>query len=102
MPDEERHRFHNEPTRALAGHLLGRRSYETDGLLGDGRQGPADIVREFALVWQALPKLVFSRRLDSVEEANTTLARVTARQPVTGKEIIMAHISTTTVAVDTQ
>ena len=24
MPDEELHRFHNEQTRALAGHLLGR------------------------------------------------------------------------------
>jgi dihydrofolate reductase len=29
MPDEELHRFHNEQARALAGHLLGRRLYET-------------------------------------------------------------------------
>ena len=27
MPDEELHRFHNERTRALGGHLLGRRLY---------------------------------------------------------------------------
>ena len=32
-------------------------------------------MREFALIWQALPKVVFSRTLDSVEGANTTLAR---------------------------
>jgi hypothetical protein len=36
---------------------------------------PSDIVGEFALIWQALPKVVFSRTLDSVEGANTTLAR---------------------------
>jgi hypothetical protein len=29
MPDEELHRSHNEHTRALASHLLGRRLYET-------------------------------------------------------------------------
>jgi hypothetical protein len=55
MPAEELHRFHDEQTRALA--------------------GPSDIVREFALIWQALPKMVFSRTLDSVEGANTALAR---------------------------
>jgi dihydrofolate reductase len=27
-PDEELHRFHNERTRALGGHVLGRRLYE--------------------------------------------------------------------------
>jgi riboflavin biosynthesis pyrimidine reductase len=29
MPDEGLHRFHSEQTRALAGHLLGRRSTTT-------------------------------------------------------------------------
>ncbi len=29
VPDEELHRFHNERVRALGGHLLGRRLYET-------------------------------------------------------------------------
>ena len=43
---------------------------------GDGRQGSSgrEVVREFALIWQALPKVVFSRTIDSVEGANTTLA----------------------------
>jgi dihydrofolate reductase len=36
---------------------------------------PSDVAGEFALIWRALPKVVFSRRLDSVEGANTTLAR---------------------------
>ncbi|MGH2973696.1 MAG: dihydrofolate reductase family protein [Solirubrobacterales bacterium] len=76
VPDEELHRFHNEQTRALAGHLLGRRLYETMVYWETADKDPAanDVVREFALIWQALPKVVFSRTLDSVEGTNTTLA----------------------------
>jgi dihydrofolate reductase len=76
VPDDELHRFHNEQTRALAGHLLGRRLYETMVYWETADKDPAasDVVREFALIWQALPKVVFSRTLDSVEGANTTLA----------------------------
>ena len=37
-------------------------------------------MHEFALIWQALPKVVFSRTLDSVEGANTTLARDDLRE----------------------
>jgi hypothetical protein len=46
-------------------------------------QDPSDIVREFALIWQALPKVVLSRTLDSVEGANTTLARDDLRAELT-------------------
>jgi dihydrofolate reductase len=75
MPDDEVHRFHNEQARALAGHLLGRRLYETMLYWETADTDPSDIARDFALIWQALPKVVFSRTLDSVEGANTTLAR---------------------------
>jgi len=52
MPDEEFHRFHNEQTRALAGHLLGRRLYETMVYweTADKDSAAGDIVREFALI----------------------------------------------------
>ena len=83
MPDEELRRFHNEQTRALAGHLLGRRLYETIVYWEMADKDPSDIVREFALIWQALPKVVFSRTLDSVEGANTTLARDDLRAEMT-------------------
>ena len=83
MPDEELHRFHNEQTRALAGHLLGRRLYDTMVYWETADKDPSDIVREFALIWQALPKVVFSRTLDSVEGANTTLARDDLRAELT-------------------
>jgi dihydrofolate reductase len=83
MPDEELHRFHNEQTRELAGHLLGRRLYETMVYWETADQDPSAIVREFALIWQALPKVVFSRTLDSVEGANATLARDDLRTELT-------------------
>jgi dihydrofolate reductase len=82
-PDEELHRFHNEQVRALAGHLLGRRLYETMVYWETADQDPSDIARDFARIWQALPKVVFSRTLDSVEGANTTLARADLRAELT-------------------
>jgi dihydrofolate reductase len=82
-PDEELHRFHNEQTRALAGHLLGRRLYETMVYWETADNDPSDIIREFALIWQALPKVVFSRTLDAVEGANTRLAREDLRAELT-------------------
>ena len=43
----------------------------------------SDIAREFALIWQALPKVVFSRTLDSVEGASTPLTRDDLRAQLT-------------------
>lgn len=83
MPDEDLHRFHNEQTRTLAGHLLGRRLYETMVYWETAGEDPSDIAREFALIWQALPKVVFSRTLDAVEGTNTTLARADLRAELT-------------------
>jgi dihydrofolate reductase len=74
MPDEELHRFHNDQVRELAGHLLGRRLYETMVYWETAGDDPSEIARDFARVWQALPKVVLSRTLDAVEGANTRLA----------------------------
>jgi len=74
-PDEELHRFHNEQARSLAGHLLGRRLYETMVFWETAGDDPSEVMRDFARTWQALPKVVFSRTLDAVEGANTRLAR---------------------------
>lgn len=68
-PDEELHRFHNERTRELGGHLLGRRLYETMAYWETATEDPSlpDFEHEFARIWQALPKVVFSTTLESVE-----------------------------------
>jgi dihydrofolate reductase len=74
-PDEELHRFHNEQTRQIGVHLLGRRLYETMVYWEGAGQAAAigDPEREFAAIWQDLPKVVFSSKLEQVE-GRTTLA----------------------------
>ena len=73
-PDEEVHRFHNEQTRELGLHLCGRRLYEVMLPWETVDQDASDPeIAEFAAVWQALPKLVFSNTLETVE-GNATLA----------------------------
>src|SRR5690242_1981032 len=73
VPDEEQHRFHNEQTRELGLHLLGRRLYETMVYWETEDPEWRDFQLEFAQVWQKLPKIVFSSTLEEVE-GNATLA----------------------------
>ena len=74
VPDEELFRFHLARVRELGCHLCGRRLYETmlmwetDPSLRD-----TELHAAFADVWCALPKVVFSRTLDSVQ-GNARLA----------------------------
>ena len=75
-PDEELHRFHNEQTRELGAHLCGRRLYEVMVYWETADRNPSasDYELEFARIWKALPKLVFSRTLEQVE-GNARLVR---------------------------
>ena len=80
MPDEELHRFHNEQTRALAGHLLGRRLYETMVYWETADKDPSDIVREFALTvvvgFALLSRLAVALRAVSVLAAGAATVLV--------------------------
>jgi dihydrofolate reductase len=73
-PDEELLRFHNQQTRQLGAHLCGRGLYQ-DMLpwetAGETRSDPNEL--EFARIWTALPKVVFSSTLQTVE-GNARLA----------------------------
>jgi dihydrofolate reductase len=64
----------------LGGHLLGRRLYET--MLYWERDDPTwgGTEREFAGIWRALPKVVFSRTLDSVEGKARLVREVDAEE----------------------
>jgi dihydrofolate reductase len=67
-PSEELFRFHLEQVRELGGYLLGRRLYETMLVWETDPSLRADELRAaFADVWCAIPKVVFSRTLDSVQ-----------------------------------
>jgi dihydrofolate reductase len=74
-PDDELFRFHTERVAALGAILLGRRLYETmsywDGPAPDADPSPDH--REFAAIWRALPKLVFSTTLQEVGPSATLL-----------------------------
>lgn len=74
-PDEELLRFHNQQTRGIGAHLCGRGLYQ-DMLLWEtaeeSRSNPHEL--EFARIWKAIPKVVFSTTLDRVE-GNARLAR---------------------------
>jgi dihydrofolate reductase len=78
MPDEEVHAFVNDLERPLGTHLYGRRMYEVmkvwegDEILADG-DAP---LRDYAEIWRAADKVVYSRSLDSVSTARTRLERV--------------------------
>jgi dihydrofolate reductase len=80
-PDEELHRFHNEQTRELGLHILGRRLYEVMAYWETAEEQnppPPEAQLEFARIWKALPKVVFSKTLESVA-GNTRLSH---RDPV--------------------
>jgi dihydrofolate reductase len=74
-PDEELHRFHNARVLEQGAQICGRRlyqemlSWERPELTSSG----SDYEREFARIWQALPKVVFSTTLTAVE-GNARLA----------------------------
>jgi len=75
-PSEEEHRVHNERVRGLSAHLCGRALYETMRFWNtdEATHSEDPVMRDFAAIWQALPKIVFSRTLTSVEGPNTRLA----------------------------
>ncbi len=74
-PDEELMRFHNEQTRELTGHLTGRGLYEDMLVWETAEQTWSDPrALEFARLWKAIPKVVFSTSLTTVE-GNARLAR---------------------------
>ena len=79
-PSDELFRFHLAQVRELGGYLLGRRLYETmlvwetDSSLRDNEARAA-----FADVWCTIPKIVFSRTLDSVQ-GNARLAETSVAE----------------------
>lgn len=76
-PDEEVHRFINNLERTAGTYLYGRRMYETlmvwetDPDLAAG----SPITRDFAEIWQAADKIVYSRTLQAAPTRKTQLAR---------------------------
>lgn len=83
-PDEEVHRFINDLERGAGTHLYGRRMYEmmvvweTDPSLS----AKSPILRDFAEIWQAADKIVFSRKLEAVSTTRTRIERAFDAQAI--------------------
>ena len=76
-PDEEVHTFVNDLERRVGTYLYGRRMYEvmvaweTADTLSD--QPP--FVKDYAEIWQAADKIVYSKMLETVSSARTRIER---------------------------
>ena len=75
-PDEEVHRFINDLERSISTHLYGRRLYEVMvawETMNTPDQPP--FIRDFAEIWQAADKIVYSRTLARPSTARTRIER---------------------------
>jgi len=76
-PDEEVHAFVNDVERSVGTHLYGRRLYEV--LVAwetmDERPDQPRFILDFAEIWQAADKIVYSRTLETVSSAKTRIER---------------------------
>jgi dihydrofolate reductase len=75
-PDEEVHAFVNDLERSIGSYLYGRRMYET--MLAWETMSLNDqpaVMRDFAEIWRAADKIVYSKTLSSVSSARTRLER---------------------------
>jgi dihydrofolate reductase len=75
-PDAEVHAFVNDLERPIGTYLYGRRMYETMVFW----ESPPDlierspVVQDYAAIWQAADKIVYSKTLSTVSSARTRIA----------------------------
>ena len=85
MPDEEVHTFANNLERGAGTHLYGRRMYETLMVWETDPNLAADespLMRDFAEIWQAANKIVYSRTLETVSTRKTRIERNFEREAI--------------------
>jgi len=76
-PDEEAHAFINDLVRLIGTYLYGRRMYQTMAVweTPDVIPGPTPAILDFARIWQAADKIVYSKSLETVATRKTRLER---------------------------
>jgi len=73
-PDEEVHAFVNDLEREVGTHLYGRRMYEVM-VAWETIDDESPVARDFAELWRAADKIVYSRTLEAVASARTRIER---------------------------
>jgi dihydrofolate reductase len=83
MPSEEVHAFVNDIVRNIGTSLMGRNMYEimkvwdtipTEGT-GGPMDGPSEAMNDYAKIWRAAKKIVYSTSLSDVTITNATIER---------------------------
>jgi dihydrofolate reductase len=74
MPDEEVHAFVNDLERPIGTYLYGRRMYETM-VYWETDDDQAPVARDYAEIWRAAEKIVYSRSLQTVSSERTRIER---------------------------
>lgn len=74
MPDAEVHQFVNDHERPLGTYLLGRRMYEVLSVW-ETIESDEPVMADYAQIWRAADKVVFSRSLETVDSERTTIER---------------------------
>jgi dihydrofolate reductase len=96
-PDEEVHTFINDLQRRTGTQIYGRKMYETMVVWEDPQLvvGQPQYTADYAEIWKASDKIVYSRTLDEVSSARTRLERdfdpeaVRAMKASAEKDIVM-------------
>ena len=76
-PDEEVHAFVNDLERPVGTYLYGRRMYEVMAYweTADAIADQPPVIRDYAEIWQAADKIVYSKTLERVSSARTRIER---------------------------
>jgi dihydrofolate reductase len=75
-PDEEVHAFVNELERPIATYLYGRRMYDAMVFWETAQvSGEPTVFRDYAEIWRAADKIVYSRTLQAASSAKTRIER---------------------------
>jgi dihydrofolate reductase len=75
VPDEEVHRFVNDLERPIGTYLYGRRLYEVMRYWETAETATDPCAQDYAAIWQAADKVVYSRTLEAVSSARTRIER---------------------------
>jgi dihydrofolate reductase len=76
-PDPDVHAFVNDLERRIGTYLYGRRMYEVMSAWEDMDEAadPSPVMQDYAAIWQAADKIVYSTTLPTVTGRRTTLER---------------------------
>ena len=74
-PDEEVHSFVNDLERSVGTYLYGRRMYEVMAYWAATFSSEPRYIQDYAEIWQATDKIVYSKTLETVSTPRTRIER---------------------------